>query len=195
MTPPAPTPADLAAVHAGDRVARGRLFDAWLPVVMRWCARLGGPGVDAEDATHDVFVRVLDRLPTLRDPAAFVPWLFGITRRTLAVHRRRAWLRRWVPGLAPERPDPTADPERAHAAGELADAVERALDALPADLREVLVLTDLEDRPDTEVAALLALPRGTVKSRLRRARERFEAAARREGLTERSLHLAPAEEP
>ncbi len=192
--PDAPSPALLAAVLAGRRDARGQLFDEWLPVVMRWCMRLGGPGVDAEDATHDVFVRMLDRLPTLRDPGAFVPWLFGITRRTLAVHRRRAWWRRWVPGLEPERPDPGADPERAREEGELVEAVERTLDALPTDLREILVLCELEERPDTEVAAMLGIPRGTVKSRLRRARERFEDLARRAGLSATTLALAPAEE-
>lgn len=192
MNPPAPTPALLAAVHNGDPVARGALFDAWLPVVMRWCARLGGPGVDPEDATHDVFVCILARLPSLRDPAAFVPWVFGITRRTLHVHRRRAWWRRWVPGLGREDgPDPDADLERLHEEGELADSVNRLLDALDPTLREVLVLCELEERTDLEAASMLGVPTGTVKSRLRRARARFEAAARAEGLAEGFADDAP----
>jgi len=58
--------------------------------------RLGGPRIDAEDAAHDVFLVVFRRLPDLDDPQAFRSWLFGITRRVVAAHRRRAWVRRAI---------------------------------------------------------------------------------------------------
>jgi RNA polymerase sigma-70 factor, ECF subfamily len=151
--------------------ALDQLVDHWLPVVLRWCIRLGGSGVNAEDAAQDTFETMMDRLPTLRDPDVFPAWLYGITRRTLARHRRRAWVRRWVPGLTVDAADPHQDPAADSERGQTAARVWKAVHGLPLHHREVLVLCDLEDRPDSEVAEMLGIPRATVKSRLRRARE------------------------
>ena len=152
-----------------------RLVDRSLPMVLRWCVRLGGPGVQAEDAAQDVFEIVLDRLVVLRSPDAYSAWLYGVTRRVLARHRRRAWLRRWVPGLDPEGPDPGGDPLRMAEATETARRVWAAMGTLQQPHREVLVLCDLEERADSEVAEMLGIPKATVKSRLRRAREALRA--------------------
>lgn len=170
----------LPAVVAGDPSARDRLFELWAPVVLRWCARLGGPGIDEEDAAHDVLENVLARAHTIRDARALPAWIFATTRRVIIDHRRRAWFRRWLPVLVPDVADPAAEhrPER----DDLARTVRDALDALPADLREVLVLCELEERNGVEAAELLGVPLGTVRSRLRRARARFEVEARRRGL-------------
>src|SRR5262245_16580346 len=100
------------AVQCGDLAAREALFSACAPIVRRWCARLGGPTVDAEDAAHDVLLIVLLRIDSLERPACFERWLFGITRRVLARHRRRAWVRRWVPGPIPEAIEHEQLPDR-----------------------------------------------------------------------------------
>lgn len=171
------SPALVDAVVRGDAQARDELVRSWGPVVLRWCARLGGPRVDEDDAAHDVFEQVLERLHTLRDPAAFPAWLYRTTRRVVSDHRRRAWLRRWVGDLVFE----PAVPPRVDRDDD-ARLVLELLDALPADLREVLVLCELEERDAHEVATLVGLPLGTVKSRLRRARARLAAAARARGL-------------
>ncbi|MEN0065978.1 MAG: RNA polymerase sigma factor [Myxococcota bacterium] len=151
------------------------LARAWLPHVYRWCARLGGPGFDSEDAAHEVLITMCRRLGGLRDAGQFPAWLFGITRRTLANHRRRAWWRRWLPAaVIEERPAP-GGPQR-HV--EISDAhriVWTALSALSEAHREVLVLCELEERSGSEAAVLLGIPLGTVKSRLRAARTRFRA--------------------
>lgn len=174
------TSALIAAVRDGDDDARVALVRAWGPVVLRWCARLGGAGVDPEDTAHDVFLRVLERLDTLRAPEAFPSWLFQVTRREVARARRRAWLQRWLPGDPPEVAVMGADP----AQRDLVRKVQAALDALPMELREVLVLCDLEERTDVEAAEILGLPAGTLKSRLRRARAAFEVEARRRRIPE-----------
>jgi RNA polymerase sigma-70 factor (ECF subfamily) len=171
----------LAAVRE-DPGARDRLVDAWLPVVLGWCARLGGAKVDAEDAAHDVLIVMLDRLPSLREPQAFHSWLFGITRRVLAKHRRQAWVKRWVPGFVPDSPDPNASPHRQAHLSEISRRVQEVLEQLPAAQREVLVLCDLEERTDLEVAELLGVPLGTVKSRLRLARQKFRIFAEQSSL-------------
>ena len=172
----------ICAAQRDDPVAWDALLRAWAPVVLRWCSFLGGPTVDPEDAAHDVLEVVLTRLPKLRDPARFSSWLYGVTRRVLSSHRRRAWIRRWVPGVTVERVDPRGGPEQRYEASETARRVEQALGRLTVEHREVLVLCDLEEYSQGEVAALLQIPLPTVKSRLRRARLRFGQAAQRLGL-------------
>ena len=164
------------AARRGDPRARERLMDLCLPTVLGWSRRLGGPKVDAEDAAHDVCVIVLTRLDALRDSDAFASWLYGVTRRVLAKHRRRAWILRWAGDTAPDVADEGADPTRAADLSELSTAVQGILQRMPQKQREVLVLCDVEDRTDLEVAELVGAPVGTVKSRLRVARERFRQA-------------------
>ncbi len=147
-----------------------RLLDGWVPTVMAWCVRLGGKDVNAEDAAQDVFELMLDRLGDLRDPAAFPAWAFGITRRVMARHRRHAWVRRWVPGAVVDAVEGRPDPLRRSEMSEVGRRVWTALETLPVHHREVLVLCDLEERADSEVADMLGVPRNTVKSRLFRAR-------------------------
>ena len=159
------------------------LVGSWLPVVVGWCTRLGGPRVDPEDAAHDVLMVMVQRLDKVYDAARFPSWLFGITRRTLAQHRRRAFIRRWVPGLVVDSPDPSDGPARLYAVSEASSHVQEILGGMAEEDREVLVLALLEDRPDTEVAEILELPVGTMKSRLRRARERFLKIATAQGLS------------
>lgn len=173
----------LPAAVQGDAAALDRLVVVWGPAVLRWCARLGGPAIDEEDAAHDVFERVFEGLHTLREPGAFPSWLFMTTRRVVSDHRRRARLRRWLPFAEAPEPGHTETPLREHARSALARRVQEVLDGMAPDLREVLVLCEMEERDGPEVAALLDLPLGTLKSRLRRAREQFARDAGRRHLT------------
>lgn len=158
------------------------MLDAWVPVVLRWCQHLGGPGVDPEDAAHDVLIVAIRRMDKLFDQEHMAAWLFGITRRVLAQHRRRAWVRRWVPGLTIDPVDPGRGPAALVSVSETAGQVQEILDELPEAERQVLVLCVVEERSDREVAEMLDLPHGTVKSRMRRARARFLELAARRGL-------------
>ncbi|MEQ1568850.1 MAG: sigma-70 family RNA polymerase sigma factor [Myxococcota bacterium] len=150
--------------------AMDRLCDQWLPVVLGWTTRLGGRRIDPEDAAHDVFLILFRRIGELQKPEAFESWLFGITRRVIAARRRRAWIRRWLPGAVPDVPETRPDPARSAEQSDVATQVWAALEELPDHHREVLVLCDLEERADSEVAEMLQVPKGTIKSRLRRAR-------------------------
>jgi RNA polymerase sigma-70 factor (ECF subfamily) len=162
----------------GDHRARERLMDSCLPTVLGWCLRLGGPKVDAEDAAHDVCVVVLTKLDALRDSEAFASWVYGVTRRILAKHRRRAWVQRWTGSSVPDVADDGPDPSSGLELSDLSSAVQGILERMPGKQREVLVLCDVEDRTDVEVATLLEVPVGTVKSRLRTARQRFRQSVR-----------------
>ena len=143
---------------------------------------MGGPRVDPEDAAHDVFILVLTRLDRLIDPNRFEAWLFGITRRVLAAHRRKAWWRRWVPGALPDGADHAPSPADQAECSETSRRVQSALEQLPAKQREVLILCDLEERTIADVASILGVPVGTVKSRLRLGRDRLRRSLRRLGL-------------
>ena len=174
----------IEAASRGEPQARSALVTSWGPTVLSWCTRLGGPGVDAEDAAHDVFLQVLQDLHQLRAPAAFPAWIYRIARREIGRHRRKAWLARSLFGwadsderqieLASQDQGPRDLVERAEAVRMVQDVML----SLSAQHREILVLCDLEGRSSTEVAAMLGIPVGTVKSRRRLARERFARAAR-----------------
>ncbi len=182
MSTPTLRPGLLDEVIRGDLRARDELCRDWLPIVLRWCARLGGPRVDSEDAAHDAFMVLLGTLDRLEHPDRFPSWVYGITRRVLAKHRRRAWVRRWVPGPVPEVTDSARAPDSAYELSDSARRVQRALMTLPEAQREVLILSDVEERSGPEVAELLQIPVGTVASRLRLARAKFERAAEAESL-------------
>jgi len=175
MTARLPDPQLVIDALAGGKPEVNALVRAWLPHVYRWCDRLGGPGFDSEDAAHEVLLVMCRRLHTLRDAGQFPSWLFGITRRTLANHRRRAWWKRWLPAaVVEERPAP-GGPQRHVEISDAHRTVWSALAALSEAHREVIVLCELEERSGSEAAALLAIPLGTVKSRLRAARTALRA--------------------
>ncbi len=165
------------AAMGGDARALDRLAGLWLPTVLRWCTRMGGPRVDPEDAAHDVFLVVMRRIRDLGDAAAFPSWLFQVTRKTLARARRKAWFARWVPGASLERADSAPSPARRRALSEASRAVQTILEGMTDAHREVFVLCVIEERTDEDAAALLGVPVGTAKSRLRAARQHFHAAA------------------
>jgi len=165
------------AAQGGEEHAWRALLERWLPTVHGWCTRLGGPRVDAHDAVQDVFELVWTRLHTLDDPQSFPAWIYTVTRRVLDRHRRRAWLRRWLPGPLPSQAHPGESPDLQVARSELAQRVQDLLERLPPAQREALVLCDVEGRSAPEVASLLSIPEGTVRSRLRLGRARFQREA------------------
>jgi RNA polymerase sigma-70 factor (ECF subfamily) len=155
------------------------LLDAHHAEVWRVARRLGVPGAAVEDVAQRVFLVAAAKLGVI-EPGKERAFLIGITVRIAANYRRSALARR-------ERPEEDID---AHAGdGPLADELidekrlrallDRVLDSLPEDLRTVFVLFEMEELGLDDIAQLLGIPRGTAASRLRRAREAFEQAAKR----------------
>ena len=130
--------------------------------------------VDAEDVAQEAVVRVVEKRGALRDRERFRAWLVRIAWR-LALDRRRSDKRRELRerGLAsvPAVTPPTA--EQLAISRQLEERVWQAIDTLPEKLRVVVVLGSIEGHEVLEVAALLGLPEGTVKSRLHLARRRL----------------------
>jgi len=137
----------------------------------------------AEDLSQEVFLRVHKGLPTFDGMARFSTWLHTIAMNVaISEYRKRRALKRAVPtwsldapfaGSDDARPDPEGrevDPgERAHQ-GEFLARVREAVKELPEDFRDAVVLRDMQQLSYEEIAEVLQVPAGTVRSRIHRGR-------------------------
>lgn len=140
----------------------------------RW---LTNNDAEAEDVVQDACVRALRFFSSLRDDNARA-WLFAIVRNAWYSRvSRRANLSETPPwdGTQDEPPDAALDPEERLVQQHTVALVQAALDKLPVDFREVIVLREIEGLSYKEIAAIVRVPTGTVMSRLSRARERLMA--------------------
>jgi len=148
--------------------------------VYRLLLRMLGSREEAEDATQETFLNLHRHGHRFRGDALFSTFVYRVAANA-ALNRRRTLGRSHARAAALAREHeagvdlPTAplDPERAAASEEERKGVHAALLELPTRLRLPLVLYDLEGLPYPEIATLLDLPEGTVKSRIHRARERM----------------------
>jgi RNA polymerase sigma-70 factor (ECF subfamily) len=145
--------------------------------VYRLAVSVLGPGLEteAEDLAQDVFVQVFRKLPSFRGECAFSTWLYRLTYNRALDHRRRARRRR--PHLPEEALADVADqrrssdPYQAAAAGQRLQQVQACLEGLPDLQRTVIHLYYWLNHSVHEIAAMLTLNPGTVKSHLWRARQ------------------------
>lgn len=176
----------------GDRQAFRFIVERYTPLLYSLAARLLGPGPEVEDAVQEIFERLYRNLRRYDPARSFHPWMYTIALNHLRSARRRS--RRGGPrGATPVDPlllDARAAPEgaREDPAQRAADAegerlAARALEGLPARYREVFVLRQMEGLSVAEVAAVLSMPEGTVKTLLHRARQRLAERLTREGWT------------
>ncbi|WP_432981865.1 RNA polymerase sigma factor [Dactylosporangium sp. CA-233914] len=157
----------------GEREAFAELIRAWHPAIERYVGRmLTGPD---DDVVQEVWLAVFKGLPRLRQPDRFAPWLFAIARRAV-MNRLRDVYARPEPELLDDVPG--ADETEAVVDRE---TIGDALAALPAREREVLLLFYLEDLPLDACAQICAVPVGTIKSRLNRARKLLRRELARKG--------------
>jgi len=158
---PAAIGALVRAAQRGDTMAMNDLLDQLTPYVARICGPIALD--DAADAAQEALIAVFRRLHTLREPAAVYGWVRSIaTREAVRVAQRRA------SRLTDELVDVPARGDV-----DLAADIRDVLARLTPEHRAVLVLRDLEGLDERQAALLLAAPRGTMKSRLHRARLNF----------------------
>jgi RNA polymerase sigma-70 factor, ECF subfamily len=160
-----------AASAASRRDFEQRLAEAG-PLAYRVARGVLRNGADAEDVAQEALLRAYRRFDRLRDRNRFRAWLVRISFR-LAIDRVRSAKRReqretlWLQSAAP------ATTEQIAASSEFQSHLERALDDLSPKLRLVLLLAAMEGHTIEEVATMLDLPIGTVKSRLFVARKQL----------------------
>lgn len=178
--------AELAyACLLGDTFAWEALVRSQQRRVYALCYRFTGSACEAEDLTQEVFLKVYRNLRSF-DPtkASFGVWLTALTRNLLVDHYRRSRMDRASESLdesasgeedGPTRAERLADSrtgtQERHVAGiELRAKIQSALAQVSPELREAVILRDLEDMDYREIADTLCIPQGTVKSRISRGR-------------------------
>ena len=159
------------------------LYEGYVDFIWRSVRRLGVSEAAADDVVQQVFLVVHRRLPEFSHAASVRTWIFGILLRVVREHRRlqrrksphHLWPRTDPETLADDR----ASPDETTARAEAARLVQRWLDELDDDKREVFVLAELEQMTAKEIAEAIGSNASTVYSRLRAARLDFEKAAER----------------
>jgi RNA polymerase sigma-70 factor, ECF subfamily len=162
----AETPAEAAA----DNASFADIFREYAPFVLRVMHHFGVAAADVNDQSQEVFVAVFQGLQGFSGRSSLRTWIYGICRHVASNYRRRAYIRRErAVAELPERacaPEQHTELERREAGPEL----QRLLDSLDEDKREVFVLYELEELSMKETADVCGCPLQTAYSRLRAAR-------------------------
>ena len=169
-------------VCGGDETAFAVLMERWELPVKSLLARIVLNASEAEELAQETFVRLWRSRGDFRPGAAFRPWLFAIAVN-LARNRLRWWRRRPTVELGEWLESGGDAGQTAGGAGALERAeriasVQAAVAALPADLREALVLFEFEELSQSEIAAALGTTPKAVESRVARAREKLRRLLR-----------------
>jgi RNA polymerase sigma factor (sigma-70 family) len=165
---------------------------AWEDIVRRYqrriyniCYRFAGSAVDADDLTQEVFIKMYKTLNSYDvERGAFMTWVTTITRNLLVDHFRKGKHDRLTDSLdaTPAQEEEgrplgeqiqdkaTTSPDEQVRSREAGEAVHEALQKLSPELREAVILRDLQDMDYKEIAGVLKVPEGTVKSRINRGR-------------------------
>ena len=162
-----PDPDVVRAAQNGDTVAFEQLVRRYQAEVWRLCVQLLRDETLADDVTQDVFVRAFRFLPRYRGESKFSTWLFSISRNCALDEMRRAGRRKRT------RERLESEPPRGSGDHTLGVEVRESLGTLPLDLREPVIFIDMFGCSYNEVARILGLPVGTIKSRVHRARGRL----------------------
>ena len=152
--------------------------------------RLTGSDPEAQDLTQEVFLRVFRGLKSFRSgEGSFQVWLTRLTRNLLIDNYRRTKLDRMADSIEDQMPmleEKTAMSARADgmlAGREASEVLQAGLAKLSPELRETVILRDLEEMDYREIARVLKVPEGTVKSRLNRGRAELARGLRRQNVT------------
>ena len=156
----------------GERAAFDDLIRRWAEPLRRHVWRVAGDAHAADELVQDIWLRVLQGIGRLQDPGRFRAWLFGIAHRRMMDHLRGRYAAPSIANVDDLELAGNDAVSHEDAVGREAAAreVELGLARLPAAERDVLSLFYLEELSLDEVARALAVPVGTVKSRLFRAR-------------------------
>ena len=162
-----------AATTDGGASALASLFERHRNNVYGFCFRLLGERSAAEDAVQDVFLRIYDRRHNYRVGAKFTPWMYTIAKN-LCADRLKSASRREVPMSQIEADCDDWKDERVEdeaARSELAGAVRDAVNALPEDMRMVVILREYQELDYREIATVMSCSEEAVRVRMHRARQ------------------------
>jgi len=169
---------------AGDAAAWEEIVRTYNRRIYNICYRFTGSADAAEDLAQEVFIKMYRTLGSYDvERGSFMTWVATVSRNLLVDHFRRTKLDRLTdpleagprqeeeaPSLAEKLPDRAPSPDAQLQKQETRQLVQRALQKLSPDLREAVILRDLQDMDYREIAQALKVPEGTVKSRINRGR-------------------------
>ena len=162
---------------SGDSGAWEELLRLHSRRVYGLCYRFTGRDSEAQDLTQEVFLRVFRALGSFRSAeGSFATWLARLTRNLLIDHYRRTRNERVTDSIEEQLPRVEARgslnnrTDSALAGREASELLQSALSRLSPELRETIILRDLQEMEYREIAVVLSIPEGTVKSRLNRGR-------------------------
>jgi RNA polymerase sigma-70 factor, ECF subfamily len=163
----------VAAARSGDRNALDQLLRRHYDRAHGVCRRLMGNGAEADDAVQETMIRVVRGLDSFDGRSSFATWVYRIATNTsldeLRKRKRRPHLHLVDDdGQSPQQVDDLAHRRVDSVVDRL--SIDAALAALPDDYRAAVVLRDVADLDYSEIAAILGIPVGTVKSRIARGR-------------------------
>ncbi len=171
----------------GQQAAWDELVKLHTARVYGICYRFTGSEHEAQDLTQEVFLRVFRSLKSFRvGEGSFTVWLARLSRNLLIDHYRRTKLERATDSIENQLPmleEKTAMSARSDgllAAREAGELLQKALQKLSPELRETVILRDLEEMEYREIAQVLNVPEGTVKSRLSRGRAELTRILRKQ---------------
>lgn len=180
VPPPQPTPAGVEA-----RPSFAEIYESCFAFVWRTARRLGTPDANLDDLVQEIFMVAHRRQDEFEGRSSVKTWLYGIVFNVVRAHRREL-VAKHPHALHAERRanlDVIADvadgPHERTAKREAARFINRFLETLDEDRRDVFVLAELEQLSAPEIAVLLDVPLNTVYSRLRLARAEFSKAVAR----------------
>ncbi|MEE9219337.1 MAG: sigma-70 family RNA polymerase sigma factor [Acidobacteriota bacterium] len=163
----------IARILGGEADLYAEIVRRYQRLVASVAYRMGISANDLEDVVSEVFIKAYRNLARYRPEHAFSTWLYRIaTNRSLDEIRARRLRNRFGP-LDERLPAPGVGAQGALQATERSQIVGWALDRLPEAYRAPLILLHMEDRKVSEIAGLLGIPEGTVKTRLARGRRRL----------------------
>ena len=172
----------ISRARGGDREAFGALVEQYRDNVYRLAYRMCGNAYDADEAAQEAFVAAWRALPNFRGDAKFSTWLYRLTTNAaIDVMRREKRHQTVGDGEMIDLADDADSPQETVERTEQQEAVQEALATLSEEYREVLLLRYMEELDYAEIAEVLQLPSGTVKSRINRAKAALKAALLKSG--------------
>ena len=178
----------IQAARNGDQAAFGELVQQYQKRVFALAVRMCPTPELAEEAAQEAFLAAWQGLPFFRGDSAFATWLYRLTSNACVDLLRREGRHRSAAGpslddetVSAEVPDPTPTPEKAVEQQELRRQIEAGLQTLSPEHREVLILREIQQLSYDEIADVLSLDLGTVKSRINRGRRQLREFLLKQG--------------
>ncbi len=154
-------------LQTGDNTAFEELYHRYKRMIYSFCLKLTGERFPAEDATHDTFIKMRENIENLSDASSFRSWLYALARnqvyKNLKKERRNG-------SVDADSVWSEATPHSITETHDVSEIMNRCIDALKPEYKEVLILREFEQYSYSEIASITGDSEGSVKSRLFKAR-------------------------